>query len=210
MTVKELFSISSGVIFIVGFIPYIRAIWKTRHLPSGYPCKVEPSKASWIIWASLDTITLGAMLIARTVNGQIIGVAAGAWIVTGIVMKFGKTAWSRLDKFCLAGAIIGILLGFVFSSPLLAMCASMSTSMIGSIPTFVSAYRDPSKEDRAAWTIFWISCVVALFAIPRWTFMDTAQVLTFTAVETVMMALLWIRPRFAKIPSASIASEIKT
>ena len=198
MAVKEILSIVSGILFVIAFFPYVRAIWKTRHLPSGHPDKIEPSKASWLIWASLDTITFAAMLMKHTVNGQIVGAVGGSWIVTALVMKFGKSGWTKLDKFCLGGAFLGIVLGFTFKSPVLAMLTSNVTVIIGSLPTFESAYKDPGKEDRMAWTIMWVSCVIAIVAIPQWTFMDSAQVIAFTTIETMMMVLLWIKPRFSK------------
>lgn len=199
MAAKNVFSIVSGVLFVIAFFPYVRAIWKTRHLPSGHKDKVEPSKVSWIIWASLDSITFASMLIKHTLNGQIIGAIMGAWIVAALVMKYGKSGWSTLDKLCLAGGCLGIVLGFTFKSPELAMLTSIVTVIIGSLPTFHSAYHDPSKEDRTAWTIFWISCVVAIMAIPQWTFMDSAQVLAFTTIEMTMMVLLWIKPHLVKM-----------
>ncbi|MDP3793561.1 MAG: hypothetical protein Q8R07_02295, partial [Candidatus Uhrbacteria bacterium] len=84
---------------------------------------------------------------------------------------------------------------------------SLSVVCLGSMPTFVSAWRDPSKEDRTAWAIFWLSCVVAIIAIPRWTLMDAAQPIIFTVIESIMMYLLWIKPRFGRIKHKNIAQR---
>lgn len=175
-------------------MPYIGAIWSIWKKPSDTPGKVEPSKASWLIWATLDTITLVGMFAAHSVNGQILGAVSGAWIVAILAILYGKPGWSRLDKLCLVGAVIGIVLMFV--KPEYGIVASL-TVFIGSFPTFKSAWTDPSKENKLAWTIFWLSCVSAMFAIPKWTIADVAQPTTFTVIEMIMMFLLF-RPRTSK------------
>jgi hypothetical protein len=72
---------------------------------------------------------------------------------------------------------------------------SQIVCFLGSIPTFVSAWEDPSKEDKTAWTIFWISCVCAVLAIPAWTLADALQPLNFFAIQSVMMLILFVRPK---------------
>jgi hypothetical protein len=50
--VKETLSVLAGLLFVAAFVPYIRAILRKE---------TKPSKASWIIWASMDTILLIGM-----------------------------------------------------------------------------------------------------------------------------------------------------
>jgi len=182
---KDILSVVAGVLFVIGFIPYIRAVVAGT---------TKPAKASWVIWASLDSITLVGMCVQHSVNGQIIGAVAGAWIVVAVALKYGTPGWTKLDKFCLAGAILGIVLWMAFSNPTLGIVTSVSVVFLGSIPTFVSAWNDPSKEDKTGWTIFFVSCVCAVLAIPRWTFKDASQPITFYSIETIMMYLLYVRP----------------
>lgn len=182
---KDILSVAAGVLFAIGFIPYIRAVVTGT---------TKPAKASWVIWASLDSITLVGMCVQHAVNGQIIGAVAGAWIVVAVAMKYGTPGWTRLDKFCLAGAVVGIVLWKAFSSPTLGIVISNGVVFLGSIPTFVSAWKDPTKEDKVGWTIFWLSCICAVAAIPHFTFDDAVQPIVFCSIETIMMYLLYIRP----------------
>ncbi len=183
---KDTLSVIAGLLFVAGFVPYIRAILRKE---------TKPAKASWIIWASLDTITIAGMYAKESVNGQILGAIAGAWVIVALALKFGTPGWTKIDKFCLGGAVLGIALWQVFSNPVLGIMTSLSVVFLGSIPTFTSAWKDPSRENKLAWTIFWISCVCAVIAIPQWTMADAAQPLTFFAIETIMMYILFIRPR---------------
>jgi len=183
-TFQQILSATAGVLFVIGFLPYAIAIVRGS---------TKPSKASWLIWAGLDTITLCGMFAKHTVNGQILGAVIGVWIIVALTMKFGTSGWTKLDKFCLAGAVLGVSLWQLFDEPLLGIATSLSLGFLGSIPTFVSAWHDPSREDKFAWTIFWASCVLAVWAIPSWTIADAGQPLMFFVVENVMMYLLYVR-----------------
>ncbi len=183
MSIKEIFTVIAGLTFILGFIPYVRAILRKE---------TKPAKASWIIWAILDTITIAGMYAEHSVNGQIIGAVLGAWVVVILALKYGTSGWTFLDKFCLIGAILGIILWKTFSNPVLGIVTSLSIVFLGSIPTFVSAWKDKSREDKLAWTIFWISCVFAIIAIPSFTWADASQPIVFFAIESIMMYILYI------------------
>ena len=142
MELKSVLSIIAGFLFILEFVPYIRAILRK---------KTKPAKASWIIWASLDTITLAGMFFKEAVNGQILGAVLGAWVVVAFTLKYGTLGfWTKLDKFCLTGAVLGIVLWQVFSNPVLGIMTSLSVVFLGSIPTFASAWKDPSRENKLA------------------------------------------------------------
>lgn len=190
MHIQGILSIASGVLAVIGFIPYIRAIL-TR--------ATKPAKATWLIWASLDTITITGMCVQDSLNGQIVGAVIGVWIVALLSLKYGESGWTRLDKFCIGGAIIGIVLWGIFSSPTLGIVTSLVVIFIGSMPTFVSAWKDPKKENKPAWIIFWVSCVCTVLAIPKFTLDDASQPIAFFAVETVMMFILFIKPFIAKL-----------
>ncbi|HAL50354.1 TPA: hypothetical protein DDY56_01440 [Candidatus Uhrbacteria bacterium] len=95
--------------------------------------------------------------------------------------------------FGILGAVAGIALWAIFDSPVLGLSASLSVVFVGSIPTFMSAWEDPARENLPAWIVFWLSCVCALVAVPQWTIKDAAQPLTFFAVESTMMTILLTR-----------------
>lgn len=194
---KETLSVLAGVLFIAAFVPYIRAILRKE---------TKPAKASWIIWATLDAITLLGMFFKDTVNGQILGAVLGAGVVAALALKYGTPGWTKLDKFCLAGAVLGIVLWQVFNDPVFGIVTSLSVVFLGSMPTFTAAWKDPSRENKLAWTLFWVSCVCAVIAIPQWTLADAAQPITFFAIESIMMYILFIRPRL--LASRSEVKEI--
>ncbi|MFY9492899.1 MAG: hypothetical protein WAP55_00200 [Minisyncoccia bacterium] len=186
---KETLSILSGIIWLAGYVPYIRAILKKE---------AQPVKASWIIWTILSIITLTGMFLEKAVNGLSVAVTIGDLSVLGLTIKYGIPGWTRLDKFCFAGATLGLALWFTFENPVLGIVTSQVIVVIGSIPTFASIWKDPSRENKLAWTLFWASCICAVLGIKRWAFADASQSVTFLTTETFIMYLLYIRPSFSR------------
>ena len=184
MDLRQLFSVLSGVFIIAGYVPYIISIVKK---------KTVPAKASWLIWAILDTILLYGMFLRHAVNAQIVGTVLVIWIVVLLAFKYGKSGWTNLDKFCVSATGVGILL--ILINPTWSIFLLAVTSFIGAFPTFRSAWHDPSKEDKLTWTLYWISCVLTVIVVPVWSVSAGAQPVTFFIQETIMMYLLFIRPQ---------------
>lgn len=182
----QLLSVLSGIVFIVGYFPYIRAILRGE---------TKPQKASWIIWEALNVIVLAGMYSKHAVNGQIVAVTIGTAVIALLSLKYGKPGWTILDKLCLAGAGLAIVLWQTFDSPAIGILTCLVASLVGAIPTFANAWRKPEEENKVAWTFYWVSCVMAVTAAPSWSLVDAAQPLTFFTIESVVMALLFIKPR---------------
>lgn len=175
----------SGILFFVAFLPYV---WAIVH------GQTVPSPVSWVIWASVDTLALLAMKKEKATRGQLTGAVAGAWIITILAVIFGQPTMGSIEWVSVAGAIIGIVLWKTTGHAVLAIVCAQVAIFIGAIPTFARAYTNPSLEDPLAWSIWFISCVCALFAIKKWNLANALQPLTFMVVQTVMFILVVIRP----------------
>ncbi|MFZ2523200.1 MAG: hypothetical protein WAW92_02325 [Minisyncoccia bacterium] len=178
-------SLLSGVLFFVAFLPYVWAI--VNH-------QTVPSPVSWAIWASVDTLVLVAMKQEKAPIGQITGAVAGAWIVTILAIIFGKPTMGSIEWVSVVGAIAGIVLWKKTGNAVTAIVCSQLAVFIGAIPTFANGYANPSQENPIAWTIWFVSCICALFAVKKWNLAEALQPVTFTVIETVMVFLVVIRP----------------
>lgn len=181
---KNIYSVLAGIIWVVAFIPYIIAI--LSH-------KTKPMKSSWIIWLTIDSIIFAGMIAKHSLNGQMVGAVSGGIIILVLVLIYGDRGWTKLDKWCLGLAVFGVILWQIFRDPNAGIATALAVGIIGSFPTVVSVWRDPSRENRLAWTLFVVSCVFAIIAIPKWTFQDAAQPIVFLIIDVAVAFVLYFR-----------------
>ncbi len=175
----------SGLLFFVAFLPYIWTIVNGQTIPS---------PVSWAIWASVDTLALLAMRRVGATSGQLTGAVAGAWAITVLALMFGKPTMGFVEWISLISAIAGIAMWKKTGNAVFAIICSQIAVFAGAIPTFVGAYANPSQENPIAWSIWFVSCICALFAIRKWDLANALQPVTFTVIETTMVVLVVIRP----------------
>lgn len=189
MTLKVIFSVISGLIFIFAFIPYIQAILRRDAVPR---------KATWLVWAVGDIIVLTGMLSKHTVSGLMIGATLGATIVFLLSLKYGEKGWGVRDKVCLFLSGLAITLWIDFNNSNLGIALSLVGLAIAAWPTYCSAWQKPENEDSRAWILFNVSNVFGILAIPSLTFANIAPPLAFVAIDVPMLFLLFVRPRLKK------------
>jgi hypothetical protein len=186
---NKILSVFSCILFVAGYVPYIRTILRKETIPA---------KATWIIWATLDSVILIGLCLKHAINWQIIGAVIGTTIVSIISLKYGSSGWTKLDKLCSSGAIIGILLSIFFRNPMFGIIICLIVALIGCFPTFASSWKHPELENKFAWTIWFISCLLTVFIIPQWTLTYAAQPIVFLIFQTVMIYILFIHAYFMK------------
>ena len=187
---QNLLNVVAGVLFVVAFVPYIRSIVNGQ---------TKPTKASWLIWASMDSVLFTGMLAKHAVNGQIVGAICGAWTVFFLALKYGVPGWTKIDKICMGGTLLAVVLWKLSGNATIGILTSLISGLLGSIPTFVSVWQDPSRENKTAWTIYWLSCLCAICAVPKWTFADAGQPITFLLIETTVVYLLFVKPLISRL-----------
>jgi len=175
----------AGLLFFAAFLPYVFAII------SG---ETTPSPVTWFIWAAVDTLVLVAMLREKARSGQLIGAVMGAWLITILAVFYGNPTMDPVEWISIAGAVLGITLWKYTGRALLAIICSNVVIFIGSFPTFANAYVDPATEDPVAWSIWFVSCIFALFAVRKWDVANAMQPVTFFVIETIMVLLVVVRP----------------
>lgn len=196
---RELADLIAGLLYIIAFIPYVLAIWRTRKMPSGAHGKIQPAKASWTVWAILDTIVFAGMYAEKSLNGQIIGAVIGIWVVVFLSLKCGQPGWKKRDKICLGIGIAGLVFWKLSNNPEFGILFSLISMFIAAYPTFKEAWEDPSHEDKFTWIIFSIACVFALIAVPKWTIAHAGLPITAFIIDVPIAAIIYFRSLKLKV-----------
>lgn len=182
---KKIFSVLAGVTFFLAFVPYIWAI-----LFNG----VTPSPITWSIWAGVDLLAYKAMARSNADTGQIKGALAGAGTVLALSLLHGQVSFGIWDLVSAGVAAVGLYQWRKGGN--VALVWSQIALLVGSIPEFMIGWNTPTQEDPVAWSIWLLSCVFALLAVPKWDLENALQPITFTVIETVMVILVVILPMF--------------
>ncbi len=183
MLIRTVLSILSGLLAALSYFPYGLAIWRKQ---------TKPCRATWLIWSMLDIVIWLGMFAKNAQTIQMSVVAVGTLIIAILALRHGKPGWSRIDIFCMACSCVGIILLFL-ANPIVGLLVGLVVMVIGSIPTFISSWQDPTRENRTGWLLSWLSSFCATLAIPSLTIADAAQPITFLSMGSVMMYVLFLR-----------------
>lgn len=158
----NLWSLVAGFVSIGAYALYIISVFQG---------KTKPSRSTWWI------LTLVGLLIL--LSSYSIGARESMWIqvcyvVGPLIIAFQSLKYGYggkllpLDKVCLAGATICILIWIIFNSPFVVFLGSIIVDFIGLIPTIKKSYTDPDEEDPTAWSIETIASILNAIGITLW------------------------------------------
>lgn len=182
---SEFFGIAAGITSLVSSIPYIWSIFKGRTKPSG---------ASWWTWSLLTWITVLSSWFGGA-PWQIL--VLPLWLclnqtfVAVLSLKRGDNNWDKLNKFCVAGACLGVGLWLITGQPLIALVISITADFLASVPNFRHVWKSPKQEDKLGWTLGWLSALFEFCAISVWSLAGAGWASYFFLSMTITIFLIW-------------------
>lgn len=151
-------AIFGGVVLMLSSLPYIVAVVRRE---------TKPRIVSWFTWTLLLFISIAATVADHDwftvllLGGDAIG--TGAIVVFG--WKYGDRKFERLDVVCQIAALVGILLWFVFDSPLLAVVASVTIDFVGAVPSIKHGWQKPHEETALTYALDTFGSLATLAAL---------------------------------------------
>ena len=174
----------AGLIAAAAYIPYLWKTWKGV---------TRPNRTTWWIYTVVGGVATASSYAAGARWTLVVPLVyvIGSLVVALLAIRRGEGGSSWLDRSCLATAAISILVWQVSGDPLLAVIMNSLADIAGSVPTMVKAWRDPARENRWAWFMFFAANGCTLFLVPQWTlaFALYPSVLFFCA--TIIAAGCW-------------------
>lgn len=152
---RNLFIVLSSIVTVSATIPYIIDILKK---------KTKPRVVSWFIWTILAGISAAASFSDKQYAAFVLALSTGVecLLVVLLGLKYGEKDIKAFDITCLAGAIVALVLWYIFNSPAIAIIAGIIIDLIGSLPTLKHAWQKPDEE---TWATFALSGLGASFAV---------------------------------------------
>lgn len=188
-------SYAGGVLFAVGFAPYILAIFGWDILGR----KIErrkPAQFTWLAWASLNTVILYALYTNGAINGLIMSQFVLAWIVAGLSLGYGNNNWTFVDAFC-TGFIAVAYVGYTAANYYQPEIVHFDTNIVlalamlcASWSMFLGAWNHPESESMLAWIIYCAAGILTLAGMSSWETKVSAQPVMFLVIATTMVCIL--------------------
>lgn len=156
---NEIIGLTSGVVGLIGYVPYVRDILKHQ---------TKPERTSWLIWTLEYTVLCAAQLAKGA--GPAIWLAglqlAGVIVVYCLSLKFGVGRIDRRNKILLACTCGALGAWFITSNAAAAICILIAVEGSGVALTTLKVYRQPDSETLTMWLLLSIAGAVGIFAIP--------------------------------------------
>jgi hypothetical protein len=174
----------AGVLSLGGFLPYWWAIWRG---------KTRPNRATWWIWSIVGIIIALSYRAAGAESTMWVPISyvIGPLGTSLFALKFGEGGWTKLDRICLVGVGIGLILWGVYRSPDLVLGINISIDFLGALPTIRKSFRHPEGEDLLAWALFTIANLLNLLAVDRWRWEIVIYPIYMFLICSTIYSILW-------------------
>ncbi len=174
---------ASGIVLLLGNIPYIISIRRGA---------TRPNLVTWGIWTTIGFILLGSYQAIGATNTLwlLISQVISQFVITIYAFRYSRGSWTQLDRICLAGAGLSLLLWCCSGSPLVALLMNTAMDLLGAIPTIKKVYYDPTSEDLRAWAVYFVAAVLNLLAIENFSLSFVVFPLYLFGLNFVFLILL--------------------
>ena len=108
------------------------------------------SFATWLLWATLDTILTVSLFLQHGNYLLPLGFATGGIVLTSLLLVKGRFAWNRMDNVILV-LVLGCLLGWKLGGAKTATVAATLGICLAGIPGLVELWRKPQRKVGNLW-----------------------------------------------------------
>jgi hypothetical protein len=179
--------ILSAVLTIGSALPYIIEVRRGN---------TKPRIVSWFTWSVLTGIACAASFADGQIPAAILMLAATVETALVVVLglKHGDRKFEKLDIYCLAGAMLGLVLWLVFNSPSIAVIAVVTIDLLGAIPTIKHSWDKPHEETWIAYALSGLGGGITLLLADRWQATAVVYPLYILLINFVLVAIILLSP----------------
>lgn len=183
MKLVDIFVIISSVLAVCSAIPYIIDVIKG---------KTKPRIVTWGIWTFLGAISCTASLVEHQYPTAILlaAIITGNIFIVVLGWKNGHKKFNKTDIFCLIGALIGLLLWWIFNSPAIAVIATITIDAIGAIPTIEHCWQKPREETLSIYIMQFTADIFILLGTSTWLITSYAYPVYATIINLLFASII--------------------
>lgn len=189
MDYKLILGITSSILAILLFIPYLQDIFKG---------KTQPHIYTWLIWTILQAIGVVASLRGGAGYGSW-ALAVGA-VFCGIIFllsfKYGTKNIQKIDTVCLCLALVACVIYLLVNDPLYSVLIVTATDAIGYYPTMRKAYQEPYSETISTYGLSAFVNLLSIFALSSYNLTTVTYIGSLVLSNSILVTItLYSRSR---------------
>jgi len=160
---RVLFGLLSGLLPILGAIPYIRDVLRR---------KTKPQRMAIFIWLVLDVIAVASQVAKGATWSVIMPAVSTVELIIGflLALKYGMGGTDKKDVGALVLAAFGLILWYFTKQPLFALLIVVGVDLVGTTLVVIKTYHHPHTETFSTWFLNFIAGLFAAAAVGHWSF----------------------------------------
>lgn len=188
---REIFLYIGPLIGLAGMAPYIVDIFRGT---------TKPNVVSWATWTLLTGIGTAAVIVEESLVSALLPLASTISTLTVVLLglKFGFAKYSRFDSVCQFAAVIGLVLWWVFNSPLGGLVAALTIDAVAVVPTLLHSWKTPREETWQTFAWATLAAAVTGLGIESYTLGNIAYPIYLFFANGLIAAVIIYRRRSSK------------
>jgi hypothetical protein len=185
---RELLSISAGVLAVVSSLPYILNTAKG---------KTHPNLVTWLTWTIINGInTVLAWKVGAFPTEIIAGSSAIATItIVCLALRKGTRRYTPFDIVCQALALAGIVVWLATDRPTLGAVITTAVSLLVAVPTWQHAWKAPLHETWETFALGAAANFLTLLSLTTFGLVAVASPMTFLLSDIFLTGVILLRCR---------------
>ncbi|MES2087944.1 MAG: hypothetical protein V4467_03035 [Patescibacteria group bacterium] len=199
---KLLLSLLTGILTIVGFVPYVRDIFLR---------KTKPHLYTWLIWVITQITATVAFLKGGGGNYGTFSLIVGNILVVLVFLlafKYGTKNITKSDTFVLISALAAVVVWWWLRNPWLSVLMISIIDGLGYLPTFRKSFEEPWSETLSYWGIMTATSMLALAMSNKYNFLTSAYLTTLVVANTTVWNICFFRRKTIAKPQTPLPTDV--
>lgn len=171
--IKNIIGITAVVLTFIGYVPYIRDVFKGKTTPHVY---------SWFLWGFVTFIAFGIQFSAGGGTGTYVTLTASVLCIIVCIIGFtrkGEKDIKPIDTIFLILAFVALGLWLIAKQPAVSAVLATSIDLLGFAPTIRKSWNKPYTETLSFYLLNTLRFMLAVFALQTY------------AITTALYPIAW-------------------
>lgn len=185
MGIKSVIGIVAVILVFIGYIPYLRDVWKRKTTPHLY---------SWFLWGFVTFIVFALQVSDNAGIGAFVTLTAAVMCFVVISASFirhkGKRDITKVDAAFSVLALISLWFWVGAKQPVLSAVLATSTDLLAFAPTIRKSWKDPHSETLSLYLLNTFRFILATLSLQNYSIITTLYPVSWLVANGLFSLIL--------------------